>query len=274
MSAIARAMDVARSNLYAQRSCTAEQSLASSVASEVDTKALQSIRRIVAARPTYGYRRIAALLRREGESGANHKRVYRLMKTSNLLLQRYTARPSRTHTGKIVTLLSNTRWCTDAFGIQCWNGEQLQIAFSMDCCDRAVISWVTSTRGIDGELVRDLMTDTLDRRFPGMRKAPRKVQWLSDNGPGYTARQTVQYGTALGFEICTTPAYSPQSNGMAEAFVKTFKRDYVYVNDLRSAEHVRRQLEAWFRDYNENAPHKGLRMQSPNSYLRAVNSVA
>ncbi|HAH7462457.1 TPA: hypothetical protein MFS65_00850 [Klebsiella pneumoniae] len=32
--------------------------------------------------------------------------------------------------------------------------------------------------------------------------------------------------------MCTTPVHSPESNGMAESFVKTFKRGYVYVNDL------------------------------------------
>ena len=34
----------------------------------------------------------------------------------------------------------------------------------------------------------------------------------------------------------------PQSNGMAEAFVKTFKRDYVYVNDFKSADELRAKL--------------------------------
>jgi putative transposase len=53
---------------------------------------------------------------------------------------------------------------------------------------------------------------------------------------------------------------------MAEAFVKTFKRDYAYVGDLSSAERVREQLPGWFNDYNENAPHKALGMMSPREY--------
>ena len=35
--------------------------------------------------------------------------------------------------------------------------------------------------------------------------------------------------STLGFRPVTTPAYSPESNGMAEAFVNTIKRDYVQV---------------------------------------------
>jgi len=53
---------------------------------------------------------------------------------------------------------------------------------------------------------------------------------------------------------------------MAEAFVKTFKRDYVYVNELPSAASVLAQLPVWFEDYNEFAPHKGLKMKSPREF--------
>ncbi len=42
----------------------------------------------------------------------------------------------------------------------------------------------------------------------------------------------------------TTPAYSPESNGMAEAFVNTIKHDYAQVADLSDAETVIRQLPA------------------------------
>lgn len=127
--------------------------------------------------------------------------------------------------------------------------------------------YVASTKGVDGEMISDLMLETVEYRF-GQPAAPHKIQWLSDNGPCYTAHETVRFGRLLGFEVCTTPAYCSESNGMAEAFVKTIKRDDVYVSELTDAHTVMEQLPLWFKDYNEHAPHKGLRMRSPRQFLR------
>lgn len=236
-----------------------------------DARLLPIVQEIIKVRPTYGYRRVTAVLRQNIDEPINAKRVYRIMRQNGLVLQRYTGRPVRAHDGKVETIRSDVRWCTDAFGIQCWNGEQLQIAFSLDCHDREVITYVTSSRGIDGGLVRDLMAETVELRFGQVPRVPHVIQWLSDNGPGYTARETVSFGHSLGLDVRTTPSYSPESNGMAEAFVKTFKRDYVWLGDLSSADRVREQLAAWFEDYNENAPHKALKMKSPRQYRRSLN---
>lgn len=115
------------------------------------------------------------------------------------------------------------------------------------------------------------MAETVEARFgPGTIRVPHPVEWLSDNGPVYTAHDTREFGPSLGLLMCTTPAYSPESNGMAEAFVKTFKRDYVYVHELHSAAHVLAQLPAWLEDYNSVHPHKGLGMRSPREFRGAV----
>ncbi|MEW5775123.1 MAG: IS630 family transposase [Thermodesulfobacteriota bacterium] len=67
-----------------------------------------------------------------------------------------------------------------------------------------------------------------------------------------------------------TPVRSPESNGMAEAFVRTFKRDYVYVQDRPDARTVLGQPADWFEDYNERHPHKGLRMKAPREFIRSL----
>jgi putative transposase len=59
-----------------------------------DAELLTRIRPLVDARPSYGYRRITALLNRQAGAErltrANHKRVYRVMKRAGLLLAPYT----------------------------------------------------------------------------------------------------------------------------------------------------------------------------------------
>jgi putative transposase len=136
----------------------------------------------------------------------------------------------------------------------------------MDCCDREIMSYVATTGGISGELIRDLIAESIEARFGIVDRVPRRIQWLSDNGPAYIARATRQFAQIMGLEVCTTPYYSPESNGMAESFVNTFKRDYVHVNPLHDARSVMERLPGWFRDYNEIHPHKGLKMMAPREY--------
>jgi len=68
----------------------------------------------------------------------------------------------------------------------------------------------------------------------------------------------------------TTPVASPESNGMAEAFVNTMRRDYVEGADLSSGERVIEQLAAWIEDYNGFAPHSALGDRSPAEYRREL----
>jgi transposase InsO family protein len=46
---------------------------------------------------------------------------------------------------------------------------------------------------------------------------------LSDNGSAYIDHRTRRFARELDLEPLTTPVRSPQSDGMAESFVKTMK---------------------------------------------------
>ena len=87
-------------------------------------------------------------------------------------------------------------------------------------------------------MVCDLMVASAERRFGRVNRLPAPIEWLSDNGSPYTARETRRFARDMGFVPVTTPIESPQSNGMAEAMVKTIKRDYARVADLPDARAV------------------------------------
>ena len=122
-------------------------------------------------------------------------------------------------------------------------------------------------------MVRDMMLSAVEQRFAAGR-APHPIEWLSDNGSCYTADDTIDFAIAVGLRPRFTPVRSPQSNGMAESFVKTFKRDYVRCNPCPDAATVLSQLGRWFTDYNANHPHRGLKMLSPREFIKANSSLA
>lgn len=239
-----------------------------------DDELLPLIRRFVDERPTYGYRRITALVNRElvrdGHPRVNRKRVHRIMQRHALLLERSTGRrEGRVHDGKVMVIGSNLRWCSDGLEFACWNGDVIRMAFIIDAFDREIIAWAAVCgAGISGSDVRDMMLEAVEKRFGAVR-APHPVEHLSDNGSPYTAKETRDFAAALNLVPCFTPVRSPESNGMSEAFVKTFKRDYARVNTLPDAATVLRQIAGWIDDYNEVHPHSALRMRSPREFIRA-----
>lgn len=272
MKAIADTIGVSRSNLCERTQAKAALSGRGRKPAPEATL-LAEIKAEIAAMPTYGYRRVHARIRRlhreQGLAPVNVKRVYRVMKANGLLLQRHSGGgEERRHDGRVAVDRSDLRWCSDGFEIGCDNGEKVRVAFSLDCCDREAISHVATTGGIASEDIRDLMTDSVDRRFGPVNRLPAAIEWLSDNGSPYTATRTRSFARDIGLVPKTTPVESPQSNGMAEAFVKTMKRDYVRVNPCPDAATVLRQLDAWFEHYNNVHPHKALGYRAPREFRR------
>ena len=192
------------------------------------------------------------------------------MDMNGLIMKKSSIKREHVKTGQIITLFSNTRWCSDGLEIKCFNGEKVYVAFTLDCHDRECIGVVGSKEPLLGTDIQDLMVLSVESRFP-LLKTLREIQFLSDRGSIYRAKETVALGRQLGLKSCFTAAYSPQSNGMSEAFVNTLKRDYVYTNDCFDADTVLEMLPSWIEDYNNIAPHSGLGMQSPVEYRKLLN---
>ncbi|MEO6332488.1 MAG: hypothetical protein ABIP09_08070 [Gemmatimonadaceae bacterium] len=106
-------------------------------------------------------------------------------------------------------------------GAGCWNGEYVQVGFVLDCCDREAIAFVAAPRDLWAADIQSLIGKAVGKRFGDGNRANNQIQWLSDNGSIYTALETVIAAERLNLAPITTPAMSPQSNGMSEAFVNT-----------------------------------------------------
>ncbi|EFN3460628.1 IS3 family transposase [Escherichia coli] len=238
-----------------------------------DTDVLLRIHHVIGELPTYGYRRVWALLRRQAEldgmPAINAKRVYRIMRQNALLLERKTAVPpsKRAHTGKVAVKESNQQWCSDGFEFRCDNGEKLRVTFALDCCDREALHWAVTTGGFDSETVQDVMLGAVERRF-GSELPTSPVEWLTDNGSCYRANETRQFARMLGLEPKNTAVRSPESNGIAESFVKTIKRDYISIMPKPDGLTAAKNLAEAFEHYNEWHPHSALGYRSPREYLR------
>nr|WP_277588323.1 IS3 family transposase [Pseudomonas chlororaphis] len=238
-----------------------------------DAELVAEIQQQLSELPSYGYRRVWGLLRRAREAqllpAVNVKRVYRVMRDHNLLLERRIKQPGvpRRHEGRIAVQTSDMRWCSDGFEFRCEDGAKLSVTFALDCCDREAIGWVASPTGYSGDDIRDLMLESVEKRF-GDQLPATPVQWLSDNGSAYTAEQTRLFARQIGLQTMTTPVRSPQSNGMAESFVKTIKRDYVAHMPKPDRETALRNLAIAFEHYNEQHPHSALNYRSPREFRR------
>ena len=109
------------------------------------------------------------------------------------------------------------------------------MAFVLDCHDRECLAYVVRRRPLLSGDIQSLMFLSVKKRFKSL-KAPRRIQWLSDRGAIYRCHETNK-ARHLGLQSCFTAPYTPESNGMSEAFVATMKRDY-YTSDCSSAQAV------------------------------------
>ena len=277
MKAVCVTLGVARSNVHARKSrASSWRDGRTARTPQGDRELLADIREQITELPSYGYRRACALVNRQRAAGAprvNPKRVYRVMAGNGLLLPKAPRRAhsSRPHNGTVAVAASDVRWCSDGFEIRCDSGEIVTAAFTKDCCDREILAFrAWEGKGLPGEPVREMLIEAVEKRFGTVEAVPEghTLEFLSDNGGAYIAHDTRRIARSLGLQPITTPVCSPQSNGVAESFVNTFRRDYQSRMDLADAPTVLAQLAAAFEHFNEVHPHSSLKMRSPREFRR------
>lgn len=271
-----KALGVAKSSIYYKPVAYPKRTSPPRKYIEDETKSY--IKKITSKKATYGTPRVRAILKRDYGVEISKYMLHRYMQEEGLLIKRNKARgATRPHTGVIQVKESNKRWASDITSIKCWNGEKIRLAIVIDCCDRSIIAWRAGVhiQGCDIEL---MLQDALFKRFGDNllefnKKTSEQLEFLHDNGPEYIEKKLKKQLEVWDIKDCNTPTYSPQSNGMCEAFNGTFKRDYVYESCLDNYQVVSDQIQGWIDEYNKYAPHSALDMKTPMEFYE-LNKVA
>ena len=225
-----------------------------------ETELVAEVRRLAAGHKRYGYRRITALLRREGWR-VNRKRVHRMWKAEGLSLPR--KRPRRRRWGPKGEVLrkaehSNHVWSYDFLEDRTEGGGKLRILTVLDEYTRESLA-IRVAPSMPAERV----IDTLEWLFL-VRAVPEHLR--SDNGPEFIAEalqvwlQEKRCGT-----IYIEPG-APWENPYIESFNGKFRDEClnreIFVNG-RQAQEV---AEAWRHEYNEYRPHSSLGYLTPAEF--------
>lgn len=97
---------------------------------------------------------------------------------------------------------------------------------------------------------------------------------MTDNGSGYVSKVFRRLVQRLGARHIRTRPYTPKTNGKAERFIQTCKREWAYARPYRNSRARSQALDAFLCYYNCHRPHWGLGRITPQRRLtQLVNNV-
>lgn len=232
----------------------------------LDEVLVERIRELIGKHPTFGYRKLWALLRYGDGLVLNLKTVYRILKAKRWFVHQRTVTPRpRVQGRRSIAPVSNARWAIDLTHIYCGEDGWGHLAAIIDCCDREIVGFEFSLRGRAREAERALEEACL-ARFGTLRPAGPTPTIRSDNGLIFTARRfrAACRDYQLSQEFITP--YTPEQNGMIERFFRSLKEECVWQHNFANFPEARAVIGNWIRWYNERRPHQALGYLSPHQF--------
>lgn len=216
--------------------------------------------------PTFGYRRIWAILRFRENLSVNRKAIYRILKVKGWFVhQRIRTPRPRAKTKRSQTTVSNHRWATDVTHINCGRDGWGHLAAVIDCHDREIIGFEFALRGRAKEAERAL-EDACLNRFGTLRIPKEDLIIRSDNGLIFQSRRFRAACRTYHLKQEFITPYSPEQNGMIERFFRSLKEECVWLQNFKSFNSARKAIEQWIDWYNTGRPHQALGYKSPNEF--------
>jgi transposase InsO family protein len=223
-----------------------------------------AVEKLCLAWPTYGYRRVTAMLRREGWA-VNAKRVRRVMHELGLAAEPVKRRVRTTNSDhpfprypNLVADLAVVRpdqvWVADITYVRV-RVEFVYLAAVMDVFTRCVRGWEVS-RSLDQGLTLGALRRALRRGRPEVHH--------SDQGVQYAAADYIAALTHVNSLVSMAAAGEPRENGYAERLMRTVKEEEVQLTEYHDYADARRQLGRFLDAvYNRKRIHSALGYLTP-----------
>jgi putative transposase len=232
----------------------------------VDEVLATRLQRLIAQHPTFGYRRLWALLRFHEGLRINRKAVYRVLALNGWFVHQRRPTPRPRVQGRCSRASRcNERWAMDVTHIDCGSDGWAHLAAVIDCHDREVVGYEFARRGRAKEAERALEAACIDG-FGTLRPGGPTPVVRSDNGLIFQSRRfraaCKDYHLRQEF---ITP-YTPEQNGIIERFFRSLKEECVWQHSFPSFIAARRAVRRWIEWYNERRPHQALDYLSPRQY--------
>lgn len=250
---LCRLLDCPRAGLYRASSEAAD-----------EAELRRATEKVAGAWPTYGYRRVTAMLRRDGWS-VNAKRVRRVMRDLGLAAEPVKRRVRTTNSNhpfprypNLVADLTVVRpdqvWVADITYIRV-RVEFVYLAAIMDVFTRCIRGWEVG-RSLDQGLTLAALGRALRRGRPEIHH--------SDQGVQYAAADYIHELTHVNSLISMAAIGEPRENGYAERLMRTIKEEEVALTEYQDYADARRQLGRFLDAvYNRKRIHSSLGYLTP-----------
>jgi len=225
-----------------------------------ETAFKEQVRQLANRHPNYGYRRITAILRREG-SPINHKRVQRIWQSEGLQLPRRKLRRRRCGPrGEVIhkAQYRNHVWSYDFLEEHTVKGKRLRILAVIDEFTRECLALL-----VDRSITSHEVVDLLDWLFLVYGK-PQHIR--SDNGPELVAKKVQSWLAEQGCGTIYISPGSPWENAYIESFIGKLRKECVDRYLFYTLKETRSIVEDWRQEYNHYRPHSSLEYLPPSAF--------
>lgn len=231
----------------------------------LDPLIVKKVQEIALERPSYGTRRMAAMLSRELDVPVNRKRVQRVYRALNWVAPSMKkGEIMRAKTRLVAPERPDELWESDLTYVWCGSRDRWCYLFNVfDVFTRRWLGYAFDTSAVKENAImavsnvlaahREVDTSTLRLRV--------------DNGPQYTSNAFTGSMDALGIRLEYIFRNTPEQNGHIESFHKTLKKEYLWPRDLNNYQEAEIVIGGAFTDYNAKRIHSSLGYKTPYEFL-------